>query len=179
LEFGIGEAIPLYAGGLGVLAGDHLKTASDLGVPMVALGLLYQEGYFRQTFDAGGRQEELYPYNDPMSLPIQPALAASGEWLTIPVDLPGRLLRLRAWRATVGRVTLYLLDSNVPSNDPVDRGITGKLYSDGPEMRLRQEMVLGIGGWRLLEALGIEPGACHLNEGHAAFVVLERARAAM
>jgi starch phosphorylase len=179
LEFGIGEAIPLYAGGLGVLAGDHLKTASDLGVPMVALGLLYQEGYFRQTFDAAGRQEELYPYNDPMSLPIQPALAASGEWLTIPVDLPGRLLRLRAWRATVGRVTLYLLDSNVPINDPVDRGITGKLYGDGPEMRLRQEMVLGIGGWRLLEALGIEPGACHLNEGHAAFVVLERARAAM
>jgi starch phosphorylase len=179
LEFGIGEAIPLYAGGLGVLAGDHLKTASDLGVPMVALGLLYQEGYFRQTFDAGGRQEELYPYNDPTTLPIRPALAASGEWLTIPVDFPGRMLLLRAWRATVGRVTLYLLDSNVPINDPVDRGITGKLYGDGPEMRLRQEMALGIGGWRLLEALGIEPGACHLNEGHAAFVILERARAAM
>jgi starch phosphorylase len=179
LEFGIGEAIPLYAGGLGVLAGDHLKAASDLGVPMVAVGLLYQEGYFRQTFDASGKQEELYPYNDPVTLPIQPSLAPSGGWVTVPVELPGRTLWLRGWRATVGRVTLHLLDSNVPVNDPVDRGITGKLYGDGPEMRIRQEMVLGIGGWRLLEAVGIEPGAVHLNEGHAAFAVLERAHSAM
>ncbi|HVT08461.1 MAG TPA: alpha-glucan family phosphorylase [Polyangia bacterium] len=179
LEFGIGEAIPLYAGGLGVLAGDHLKAASDLGVPLVAVGLLYQEGYFRQTFDASGRQEELYPYNDPVAMPIQPTLAADGSWLTVPVELPGRTLQLRSWRATVGRVTLHLLDSNVPINDPVDRGITGKLYGDGPEMRLRQEMVLGIGGWRLLEAVGVQPGAVHLNEGHAAFAILERARSAM
>ncbi|HVY41332.1 MAG TPA: alpha-glucan family phosphorylase [Polyangia bacterium] len=179
LEFGIGEAIPLYAGGLGVLAGDHLKAASDLGVPLVAVGLLYQEGYFRQTFDASGRQEELYPYNDPVAMPIQPTLAADGSWLTVPVELPGRTLQLRSWRATVGRVTLHLLDSNVPINDPVDRGITGKLYGDGPEMRLRQEMVLGIGGWRLLEAAGVQPGAVHLNEGHAAFAILERARSAM
>ena len=179
LEFGLGEAIPLYAGGLGVLAGDHLKAASDLGVPLVAIGLLYQEGYFRQTIDADGRQEELYPYNDPVTLPIQPALAPSGEWLMVPVELPGRTFWLRAWRATVGRVTLYLLDGNVPGNDPVDRGITGKLYGDGPEMRLRQEMALGIGGWRLIEAMGIEPGAAHLNEGHAAFAILERARSAM
>ncbi|HVV51220.1 MAG TPA: alpha-glucan family phosphorylase [Polyangia bacterium] len=179
LEFGIGEAIPLYAGGLGVLAGDHLKAASDLGVPLVAVGLLYQEGYFRQTFDAAGRQEELYPYNDPVTMPIQPSLAPSGEWTAVPVELPGRTLWLRGWRATVGRVTLYLLDSNDPVNDPVDRGITGKLYGDGPEMRLRQEMVLGIGGWRLLEAMGVDPGAVHLNEGHAAFAVLERARSAM
>ncbi|HEX2658882.1 MAG TPA: alpha-glucan family phosphorylase [Polyangia bacterium] len=179
LEYGLGEAIPLYAGGLGVLAGDHLKAASDLGVPLVAVGLLYQEGYFRQSFDAAGRQEELYPYNDPTTLPIRPCLAPSGEWLTVSVELPGRQLILRAWRATVGRVTLHLLDSNVPINDPADRGITGKLYGDGPEMRLRQEMVLGIGGWRLLERLGLSIGACHLNEGHAAFVVLERAGAAM
>lgn len=179
LEFGLGDAIPLYAGGLGVLAGDHLKTASDLGVPLVAVGLLYQEGYFRQRIDALGRQEELYPYNDPVALPIQPSLAPSGEWLTVPLELPGRILHLRAWRAGVGRVTLHLLDANVPLNDAADRGITGKLYGDGPEMRLRQEMVLGIGGWRLLEALGVDPGAAHLNEGHAAFAVLERARAAM
>lgn len=179
LEFGIGEAIPLYAGGLGVLAGDHLKAASDLGVPVVAVGLLYQEGYFRQTFDASGRQEELYPYNDPSSMPIQPSLAPSGGWVTVPVELPGRTLWCRAWRATVGRVTLHLLDSNIPVNDPVDRGITGKLYGDGPEMRIRQEMVLGIGGWRVLEAVGVDPGAVHLNEGHAAFAVLERARSAM
>ena len=179
LEFGLGVAIPLYAGGLGVLAGDHLKTASDLGVPLIAVGLLYQEGYFRQRIDALGRQEELYPYNDPVTLPIQPSLAPSGEWLTVPVELPGRTLQVRAWRATVGNVTLHLLDSNVPLNDAADRGITGKLYGDGPETRLRQEMVLGIGGWRLLAALGIEPGAAHLNEGHAAFAVLERARSAM
>ena len=123
LEFGLGEAIPLYAGGLGVLAGDHLKAASDLGVPLVGIGLLYQEGYFRQAIDAAGRQEELYPYNDPVTLPIQPALAPSGEWLMVPVELPGRTLWLRAWRATIGRVTLYLLDGNVPINDPADRGI--------------------------------------------------------
>jgi starch phosphorylase len=178
-EYGLGEAIPLYAGGLGVLAGDHLKAASDLGVPLVAIGLLYQEGYFRQTFDAAGRQHELYPYNDPSTLPIQPCLMPSGEWVMVSVELPGRTLTLRAWRATVGRVTLHLLDSNVPTNDPADRGITGKLYGDGPETRLPQELALGIGGWRLLERLGIQPGACHLNEGHAAFVVLERARSAM
>jgi starch phosphorylase len=179
MEFGLGEAVPLYAGGLGVLAGDHLKAASDLGVPMIGVGLLYQEGYFRQALDAAGRQEELYPYNDPTALPIQPALAESGGWLTVAVELPGRTLVLRAWRAIVGRVTLYLLDTNVPTNDPADRGITGKLYGDGPEMRIRQELVLGVGGFRLLDALGIRPGACHLNEGHAAFAVLERARFAM
>src|SRR4029077_14860385 len=125
-----------------------------LGVPIVAVGLLYQEGYFRQVLNAEGRQEALYPYNDPTPLPIQPALAPSGGWLTIPVELPGRVLSLRVWRARVGRVTLYLLDSNAPANEPFDRGVTGKLYGDGPETRLRQELVLGIGGWRVLEALG-------------------------
>jgi glycogen phosphorylase len=179
MEYGLGDAIPLYAGGLGVLAGDHLEAASDMGVPIVAVGLLYQEGYFRQAIDEEGRQEELYPYNDPTVLPIQPTGAPSGGWLKIPVELPGRMLWLRAWTARIGRVTLFLLDANVPINEPRDRGITAKLYGDGPEMRLRQEIALGIGGWRLLDALGIQPGACHLNEGHAAFVVLERARAAM
>lgn len=179
LEYGLGEAIPLYAGGLGVLAGDHLKTASDLGVPMVAVGLLYQEGYFRQVLDGAGRQAEHYPYNDPLGLPIQPVPAADGAWLTIGIDFPGRTLHLRAWCATVGRVPLYLLDANVSGNDWSDRCVTGKLYGGGAELRLRQEMVLGIGGYRLLEALGVKPGACHLNEGHAAFVVLERARFAM
>ena len=179
MEFGIGEALPLYAGGLGVLTGDHLKAASDLGVPLVGVGLLYQEGYFRQALDAGGRQHELYPYNDPTALPIQPAVAEGGSWLRIAVDLPGRTLWLRAWQAVVGRVTLYLLDSNVPVNDPVDRGITGKLYDADPETRLCQEIALGIGGWRLLDTLGVKVGACHLNEGHAALAVLERARSAM
>jgi starch phosphorylase len=179
MEFGLGEGVPLYAGGLGVLAGDHLKTASDLGVPIVGVGLLYQEGYFRQMVGADGRQEALYPYNDPTALPIQPELASSGAWLTIPLELPGRVMSLRVWRANVGRVVLYLLDSNAPANDPADRGITGKLYGDGPETRMRQELVLGIGGWRLLDTLGIDVGACHLNEGHTAFAVLERARTAM
>jgi starch phosphorylase len=179
MEFAVGEAIPLYAGGLGVLAGDHLKTASDLGVPLVAVGLLYQEGYFRQALDAAGRQQELYPYNDPMSLPIQPARTASGDWLTIAIELPGRHVHVRVWRAEVGRVPLYLLDANVSSNDPADRGITSKLYGDGPDTRIRQELILGVAGARALDALGIEPSVLHLNEGHAAFAILERARLAM
>jgi len=179
MEFGLSEALPLYAGGLGVLAGDHLKSASDLGVPIVAVGLLYQEGYFHQVLDGQGRQQELYPYNDPTALPIQPAIALSGGWLMVSVDLPGRTLWLRVWRANVGNVPLYLLDSNAPLNDAADRGITGKLYGDGVELRLCQEIVLGIGGWRVLEALGISVGACHLNEGHAAFAILERARSTM
>jgi starch phosphorylase len=179
MEFGIGEALPLYAGGLGVLAGDHLKAASDLGVPMIGVGLLYQEGYFRQALDAEGRQHELFPYNDPTALPIRPVRADGGSWVRIAVDLPGRTIWLRAWQAAVGRVTLYLLDSNVPVNDPVDRGITGKLYDADPETRLCQEIVLGIGGWKLIDALGIQVGACHLNEGHAALVILERARSVM
>lgn len=179
MEFGLGEALPLYAGGLGVLAGDYLKTASDLGLSLVGVGLLYQEGYFRQVMDADGRQQEVYPYNDPASLPIQPVMAASGGWLHVAVELPGRALQLKVWQARVGRAALYLLDSNEPLNSPGDRGITGKLYGGGPEMRLMQEIVLGIGGWRLLEALGLAIDVCHLNEGHAAFVVLERARRVM
>jgi starch phosphorylase len=176
LEYGVGEAIPLYAGGLGVLAGDLLKAASDLAVPMVAVGLLYQEGYFRQVIDGDGRQRALYPYNDPTTLPIEPVRGPGDAWITVELALPGRALRLRAWRATVGRVVLYLLDANVPTNEPADRGITGKLYGGGPELRFQQELVLGIGGCRLLHELGVTAGAYHLNEGHAAFAVLERAR---
>jgi starch phosphorylase len=179
LEFGLGEALPLYAGGLGILAGDCLKTASDLGVPAVGVGLLYQVGYFRQWVDAAGRQQELYPYNDPTSLPIQPVPDPAGGWLHVALELPGRSLLLRVWQARVGRTALYLLDSNDPLNSPADRGITGELYGGGPELRLMQELALGIGGWRMLEALGLEIDVCHLNEGHAAFVVLERARRCM
>jgi glycogen phosphorylase len=179
MEFGLGEAIPLYAGGLGILAGDYLKTASDLGLPLVGVGILFREGYFRQAIDADGRQHEAYPYNDPIALPIQPVISSEGGWLRVPLELPGRTLWLRVWRANVGRVDLYLLDANEPINSPVDRGITAKLYGGPPETRLLQELVLGIGGWRALHALGIAPSIAHLNEGHTAFVVLERARQLM
>jgi starch phosphorylase len=176
MEFGLGEAMPLYAGGLGVLAGDHLKAAADLGVPIVGVGLLYQEGYFRQLLDSNGWQHEAYPYNDPGSLPVQPVLGRDGTWLQVQLGIPGRTVRFRVWQATVGRVALYLLDSNDPLNGPVVRGITSKLYGGGTELRLMQEMVLGIGGCRVLQALGINFDVCHLNEGHPAFAVLERAR---
>jgi len=176
MEFGVGEALPLYAGGLGILAGDALKAASDLGLPVIGIGLLYQEGYFRQMIDAAGWQIEAYPYNDPSSMPIAPVRLDGGGWLRIPVELPGRTLQLRVWRAMVGRTLLYLLDSNDPVNGAVDRGIVGKLYGGGSEMRLLQEIALGVGGWRLVEALHPEIEVCHLNEGHAAFAVLERAR---
>ncbi|MGA8135409.1 MAG: alpha-glucan family phosphorylase [Pseudomonas gingeri] len=179
MEFGLSEAFPLYAGGLGVLAGDYLKTASDLGAPVVGVGLLYQEGYFRQSIDSAGRQHEAYPYNDPTSLPIQPAIGSDGAWLKVALQLPGRTLHLRVWQAIVGRTRLYLLDSNDLLNGAGDRGITSKLYGGGSQMRLLQEVVLGIGGWTVLEALGIDVDVCHLNEGHAALLVLERARCFM
>lgn len=179
MEFGLGAALPLYAGGLGVLAGDYLKAASDLGLPMVGVGLLYQEGYFRQVIDQAGRQRAVYPYNEPSTMPIQPVSASAGGWLRIPLEFPGRRVMLRVWRANVGRVSLYLLDSNDPFNAPIDRGINAKLYGRGRETRLMQEIVLGIGGWRMLEALGLDPPVCHLNEGHAALAVLERARTCM
>ncbi len=179
MEFGLGEALPLYAGGLGILAGDYLKAVSDLGVPVVGIGLLYQEGYFRQTLDDAGWQQDVYPYNDPTSLPVTPVDSDSGAWLTLNAALPGRTVRFRVWQAKVGRVSLYLLDSNDPLNSPADRGITTKLYGGGKEMRLVQEIALGVCGWRLIEALGLEVDVCHLNEGHAAFVTLERAHAFM
>ncbi|AWV05528.1 DUF3417 domain-containing protein (plasmid) [Burkholderia sp. JP2-270] len=176
MEFGLSEAFPLYAGGLGVLAGDFLKTASDLGIPLIGIGLLFREGYFRQGIDADGWQREAYPYNDPTSLPIQPVVEADGAWLKVRLELPGRSLFLRVWQAIVGRTKLYLLDSNDLLNRVADRAITSKLYAGGVEMRLLQEMCLGVGGYATLDALNLHPDVCHLNEGHAALVVLERAR---
>jgi len=175
MEFMLSEALPIYSGGLGNVAGDQLKAASDLGVPVVGVGLLYQQGYFRQVIDKDGAQQALFPYNDPGQLPITPLRQADGEWLRLEIALPGYSVWLRAWQAQVGRVKLYLLDSNDAANIPVHRGITSELYGGGPELRLKQELLLGIGGWRLLGALGIQPEVCHLNEGHAAFAVLERA----
>lgn len=177
MEYGLGEALPIYAGGLGILAGDLLKSASDLNLPLVGIGLLYQQGYFRQLLDAQGAQQAFYPYNEPASLPIRPALDKDGNRLTIVIELPARKLFLRVWEVQVGRISLYLLDSNDLMNSPVDQAITAELYGGGQEMRLLQEIVLGIGGWRLIEALEIKPEICHLNEGHAAFVALERINA--
>jgi glycogen phosphorylase len=175
MEFMLSEALPIYSGGLGNVAGDQLKSASDLGVPVVGVGLLYQQGYFRQMLDKDGAQQALFPYNDPGQLPITPLRQENGEWLRLKLDLPGYPVWLRAWQVQVGRVHLYLLDSNDPANLPAHRGITSELYGGGPELRLKQEMMLGIGGWRLLRALGMQPEVCHLNEGHAAFAILERA----
>jgi starch phosphorylase len=175
MEFMLSEALPIYSGGLGNVAGDLLKTASDLGVPVIGVGLLYQQGYFRQYIDRNGFQQALYPFNDPGQLPIKPLRDAIGEWLRIPLHLPEATVWVRSWEVNVGRTKLYLLDTNDPANLPTHRCITSQLYGGGPELRLQQEMVLGLAGWRLLYALGIRPEVCHLNEGHAAFVVLERA----
>src|SRR5664279_369863 len=176
MEFMLSEALPIYSGGLGNVAGDQLKAASDLGLPVIGVGLLYQQGYFRQVIDKDGAQQALFPYNDPGQLPITPLRKPNGEWLRLEVVLPGYSVWLRTWQVQVGGVKLYLLDSNDIANYPAHRGITSELYGGGPELRLKQEMVLGLGGWRLLRALGLQPEVCHLNEGHAAFAVLERAR---
>ncbi|MFN2362293.1 MAG: alpha-glucan family phosphorylase [Marinobacter sp.] len=175
MEYGLSESLPFYSGGLGVLAGDYLKAASDLGIPVTAVGLLYQQGYFRQAISTDGEQLEFYPYNDPTMLPVSPLRDDDGEWVRVVVPFPGRPVRLRAWTAQVGRCKLLLLDSNDPRNEPGDRGITSELYTGDPEKRLQQEMVLGIGGWRLLHQLGVEPAVCHLNEGHCALALIERA----
>jgi len=175
MEFMLSEALPIYSGGLGNVAGDQLKAASDLGVPVVGIGLLYQRGYFRQEIDRHGFQQALYPFNDPGQLPIEPLRDPNGEWLRIPLQLADATLWVRTWQAQVGRTKLYLLDTNDPANLPTHRGIASELYGGGSELRLQQELVLGIAGWRLLSALGLDPEVCHLNEGHAAFVVLERA----
>lgn len=179
LEYGLGGALPFYAGGLGILSGDILKTASDLCVPLVAVGLLYYQGYSHQMIDANARQYEIYTGSDPITLPVRPVFTSDGDWLKVPVDLPGRQVWLRVWLAQAGSVALYLLDSNHPLNNATDRGITSQLYGGGPELRLQQELVLGIGGWRALAALNLEIDICHLNEGHAAFVILERTASVM
>ena len=179
MEFMLSDALPIYSGGLGNVAGDHLKAAGDLGIPVIGLGLLYQQGYFRQHIDSEGNQIALRPYNEPGQLPLKPLRDVNGEWLRISIELPGFTLFVRTWEVQVGPVKLYLLDTNDAANLPEYRGITSELYGGGPELRLQQERVLGIAGWRLLRALKISPEVCHLNEGHAAFAVLERARAYM
>ena len=142
----------------------------------MGVGLLYQQGYFRQIIDKEGSQQAFYPYNDPGQLPITPLRKSNGDWLRLEITLPGHSVWLRAWQVQVGRVKLFLLDSNDAANFPAHRGITSELYGGGQELRIKQEIILGIGGWRLLKALGFNPEVCHLNEGHAAFAVLERAR---
>jgi glycogen phosphorylase len=179
MEYGITKALPVYSGGLGVLAGDHLKTASELDLPLVAVGLLYQKGYFSQYLNSDGWQLEEYPLNDFSTLPLKPVRSAEGEQITISVELAGRPVIAGVWLAQVGRIPLYLLDTNLVQNDPEDRTVTDELYGGGPEHRIRQEILLGIGGIRALEALGIEPTVCHMNEGHSAFLSLERVRRLM
>ena len=178
-EFGLTECIPNYAGGLGILAGDHLKSASDLGLPLVGVGLLYQGGYFHQYLNADGWQQETYPINDFHNLPIQPVEEGPGKPLMVRIDFPGRCLAAQIWKAQVGRVPLYLLDTNVAENGADDRRVTGALYGGERELRIQQEIVLGIGGMRALHALGIRPTVCHMNEGHSAFLGPERTRAIM
>ncbi|HEV3082538.1 MAG TPA: alpha-glucan family phosphorylase [Gemmataceae bacterium] len=178
-EFGIHESIPIYSGGLGLLAGDHLKSASDLGLPLVGIGLMYREGYFRQYLNIDGWQQESYPENDFFNLPVIPETKSTGAPILISIPFPGREVWARIWRIQVGRIPLYLLDTNISQNNADDRQITGRLYGGDNDMRVRQEMVLGIGGIRALRALGKMPTVCHMNEGHSAFCGLERIRALM
>jgi starch phosphorylase len=178
-EFGLHESVPIYSGGLGVLAGDHLKSASDLGVPLSGVGLMYREGYFRQYLNVDGWQQERYPENDFFNLPLIPELRPDGTPLLVGVNFPGREVFLRVWRIQVGRVPLYLLDTNIPKNNAEDRTITNRLYGGDHDMRIRQEIILGIGGLRALIALGKAPTVCHMNEGHSAFCGLERIRLLM
>ncbi len=176
MEYMLSEALPIYSGGLGNVAGDQLKAASDLGIPIVGIGLLYQQGYFRQVIDAEGNQIAFYPFNSPEQLPIRPLRASNGEWLKIEISFPGWAISLRTWEVRVGRRRLYLLDTNDIANYPPHRGINSELYGGSVEIRFQQELILGIGGWKLLDLLGITPEVCHLNEGHAAFAVLQRAK---
>jgi glycogen phosphorylase len=176
-EFGITECLSIFAGGLGILAGDHLKSASDLGIPLVGVGLLYQQGYFRQYLNQAGWQQESYEDNDFHNLPVTPVCQADGIPLTIQVEYPGRSVAAQVWRAQVGRIPLYLLDTNIAANQRAeDRDITDQLYGGDREMRIKQEIMLGIGGYRALQVLGIEPTVYHMNEGHSAFLALERIR---
>ncbi|MBW4641759.1 MAG: alpha-glucan family phosphorylase [Goleter apudmare HA4340-LM2] len=175
-EFGIHESLPVYSGGLGILAGDHLKSSSDLGVPMVGVGLLYRQGYFRQRLNRQGWQEDYYIDNPFHRMPIELIKNDQGEALTIQLEIRQRQVKVQIWQVKVGRVTLYLLDSDRQDNDPIDRWLTGHLYGGNLETRIAQEVVLGIGGVRALQSLGIQPSVYHLNEGHAAFCTLEIAR---
>jgi glycogen phosphorylase len=174
LEYGIHETLRIYSGGLGALAGDHLKSASDLRVPLIAVGLMYRQGYFRQYLDSDGMQQESYPENEVHMMPIEKVTDANGNDLTVSVDLPEGPLQAAVWRLQVGRISLLLLDANVPTNPHELRGITAQLYGGDKKNRLRQELLLGIGGFRALRALDIDPVVCHMNEGHAAFLSMAR-----
>lgn len=177
-EFGIHECLPIYSGGLGLLAGDHLKSASGLGLPLCGVGIFYHNGYCRQYLNADGWQQEFLAANDPYNLPLILEKDKSGNPIRVALDFPSpdRQVRLQIWRAQVGRIPLYLLDGNLPENRPEDRAITDQLYGGDHEHRFKQEIVLGVGGLRALRALGREPGVCHMNEGHSAFLALERIR---
>ncbi len=177
MEFGLAESLRTYSGGLGILSGDHLKSASDLGLPLVGVGLLYQEGYFHQYLNADGWQQESYPINDLSNLPLTLMRDEQGAPLRISVSMPGRELYAVIWRVQVGRVQLFLLDSNIEENSlPEDRDLTDRLYGGDRRTRIRQEILMGIGGIRALDALGLRPTICHMNEGHSAFLALERIR---
>ncbi len=176
MEFGLHECLPIYAGGLGILAGDHFKSTSELGLPMVGVGLLYRQGYFHQYLTHDGWQQEVYPENDFHNLPVQLVRGAAGQAVTVELAIQGRRVVVQGWQVQVGRVPLFLLDTNREENDPADRDITRQLYAPGLEVRIRQEIVLGVGGMRFLHALGHDPAVCHMNEGHAAFLGLERIR---
>jgi len=178
-EFGLHESLPIYSGGLGILAGDHIKSASDLGVPLVGVGLLYFHGYFRQYLDSEGRQRETYGHTELEHLPLTRVMDDKGEWSKVTVETQVGVIHAGVWRAEVGRCTLILLDSNVEENSESDRELTATLYGGDRRMRIRQELLLGVGGLRALEMLGIEPDVLHLNEGHSTFVLLEQARRLM
>src|SRR5206468_11040624 len=175
-EFGIHESLPIYSGGLGILAGDHLKSASEIGLPLVAMGLLYRQGYFQQYLSADGWQQEAYPELDFYNLAVEPMRFDDGSYVHVRVDMPENAVFFKVWRANVGRIPLYLLDTTLAENAPADREITSKLYGGGSEMRIKQEIVLGIGGVRAMEAVNLQPMVWHMNEGHAAFLALERIR---
>lgn len=175
-EYGLHESIPIYSGGLGVLSGDHIKSASDLCLPLVGIGLLYKNGYFRQSIDKDGRQIALYPANDFAALPVSPVYDKNGEQVMIDMHLPGRKLYALVWEIKVGRVSIYLMDTDTPKNTADDRRITANLYEANRDFRLRQELLLGVGGVKLLKALKIEPSAYHMNEGHSALLIFERIR---
>jgi glycogen phosphorylase len=178
-EFGLHESIPIYSGGLGILAGDHIKSASDLGIPLVGIGLFYGQGYFRQRLDVSGWQREEYQVTDINQLPMEPAIGKSGSPVTVQIDTRGGSIRAKVWRVKVGRCDLLLLDSNVDGNAPEDRELTSQLYGGDGRVRIRQELLLGVGGVRALRAMGITPGVYHMNEGHSGFAVLEAIRAHM
>ncbi|HHO69407.1 MAG TPA: glycosyltransferase family 1 protein [Gammaproteobacteria bacterium] len=175
-EFGLHESLPIYSGGLGILAGDHCKAASDLAIPFVAVGMLYRQGYFTQTIDEHGNQVAHYTTTDFDQLPLQPSRGPDGEELTVQLEFPGRMVHLKVWEARAGHIRLYLLDSDLEENQEADRAITHQLYGGDTNTRIQQEIVLGIGGVRALRALGLQPTVWHINEGHAAFQVLERCR---